>query len=101
VYRYLKVLKAARIAVNSCHMTSDVGPQFQEEDEFFQRGLALSKQGRWKEAINAYKESLRVNPRSAQTYLNLGFVYYELGYDREAQEAFGTASRLQGRSCVR
>jgi tetratricopeptide (TPR) repeat protein len=82
-------------------MTSEVGPQFQESDEFFQQGLALSKQGRWKEAINAYKESLRVNPGSAQTYLNLGFVYYELGYDREAQEAFGTASRLQSRPCVR
>jgi len=82
-------------------MTSDAGPQFQQGDEFFQQGLALSRQGRWKEAINAYKESLRVNPGSAQTYLNLGFVYYELGYDREAQEAFGTASRLQSRSCVR
>jgi len=82
-------------------MASDLDTQFQEGDEFFQQGLALSRQGRWKEALNAYKESLRVNPGNIQTYLNLGFVYYELGYDREAQEAFGTASRLQDRSCVR
>ena len=74
-------------------MASDLDPQFQEGDELFQQGLALSKQGRWKEALNAYKESLRVNPGNIQTYFNLGFVYYELGYDREAQEAFGTASR--------
>ena len=82
-------------------MASNLCPQFQEGDEFFQQGLAFSKQGRWKEALDAYKESLRLNPSSVQTYLNLGFVYYELGYDREAQEAFRTASRLQDRSCVR
>jgi len=82
-------------------MASNLSPQFQEGDEFFQQGLAFAKQGCWKEALNAYKESLRLNPSNVQTYLNLGFVYYELGYDREAQEAFRTASRLQDRSWVR
>ena len=81
-------------------MMSHVGPQSQEGDEFFRKGLALAKMGRWKDALDAYKESLQVNPGSVQTYLNLGFVYYELGYDREAQEAFAMASRLQARSCV-
>jgi tetratricopeptide (TPR) repeat protein len=70
-------------------------------DAYFRRGLTLSRQGLWKEAIDAYKESLRVNPDNAQTYLNLGFVYYELGYDREAQQAFDIASKLQARSCTR
>jgi tetratricopeptide (TPR) repeat protein len=77
-------------------MMSNTGSKLQETDEFFRQGLALSKEGRWKEAIDAYKQSLQRNPGRAQTYLNLGFVYYELGYDREAQEAFGTASRLNG-----
>jgi tetratricopeptide (TPR) repeat protein len=70
-------------------------------DDYFTRGLALSRQGHWQEALAAYKESLRVNPGNPQTYLNLGFVYYELGYDREAQEAFDRASKLQARSCAR
>lgn len=70
-------------------------------DEFFRNGLALAKQGQWQEAVAAYKESLRVNPQNAQTYLNLGFVYYELGCDREAQEAFDTALKLQARPCAR
>jgi len=82
-------------------MTSDTGISLHESDEYFRKGVAFSKQGMWKEALIAYQESLRFNPRSAQTYLNLGFVYYELGYDREAQEAFGKASRLQATSCVR
>ena len=77
-------------------MSFDLGPQLQESDEYFRQGLALAREGRWREAADAYKASLQRNPGRAQTYLNLGFVYYELGYDREAQEAFGTASRLNG-----
>ena len=80
---------------------SNPGLHFHEGDEFFRKGVAFSEQGLWKEALAAYQESLRINPGSAQTYLNLGFVYYELGYDREAQEAFGKASKLQARACVR
>jgi tetratricopeptide (TPR) repeat protein len=78
-----------------------VGAQFHNAGYHFQQGLALSKQGQWKEAAAAYKESLRLDPSNAQTYLNLGFVYYELGYDREAQEAFDKASKLQARPCAR
>ena len=82
-------------------MTSGRGEQSQGGDEHFRQGLTLSRQGQWQEALAAYKESLRVNPNNAQTYLNLGFVYYELGYDREAQEAFDRASKLQARPCAR
>lgn len=73
----------------------------EEGDEHFRTGLTLSRLGRWKEALAAYQESLKVNPDNAQTYLNLGFVYYELGYDGEAQQAFEKASKLQARPCTR
>jgi Flp pilus assembly protein TadD len=72
-----------------------------QSQDYFQQGVSLSKQGQWKEAVSAYKESLRLDPNNPQTYLNLGFVCYELGYDREAQEAFDKASRLQARPCAR
>ena len=68
---------------------------FENADEQFRRGLALAKKGLWQEALTAYKESLRLNPNNAQTYMNLVFVYYELGYDEEAQQAFDRASRLE------
>ena len=87
--------------IDSQPMISGAGAPIQDGDEFFRQGLRLAKQGHWKEAITAYKESLRVSPDNAQTYLNLGFVYYELGYDREAQEAFDRASKLQARPCTR
>ncbi|HEY2384387.1 MAG TPA: tetratricopeptide repeat protein [Terriglobia bacterium] len=80
---------------------NQAGTQSSSSDDYFRRGLELSKQGRWNEALRAYKESLRLDPNNPQTYLNLGFVYYELGYDREAQEAFDKASKLQARPCAR
>ncbi len=70
-------------------------------EDYFRQGVTLAKQGLWNEALEAYKESLRANPESAETYLNLGFVYYELGYDSEAQEAFACASKIQARPCGR
>src|SRR5215471_12871694 len=73
----------------------------EDGDELFRKGLALSRQGRWKEAIAAYKGSLKINPGNPQTYLNLGFVYYELGNDKEAEAAFDKASKLQARPCSR
>jgi tetratricopeptide (TPR) repeat protein len=82
-------------------MSSGTENQLHNADEHFRKGLSFAKQGLWKEALAAYKESLRINPDSAQTYLNIGFVYYELGYDAEAQQAFERASRLQARPCAR
>jgi tetratricopeptide (TPR) repeat protein len=80
---------------------NSAGAQCQNSDDYFRKALSFSKQGLWKEAVIAYKESLRLDPGNPQTYLNLGFVYYELGYDREAQEAFEKASKLQARPCAR
>jgi tetratricopeptide (TPR) repeat protein len=70
-------------------------------DDFFRQGLMLAKKGFWKEALAAYQESLGINPGNAQTHLNIGFVYYELGYDQAAQESFDTAAKLQARGCSR
>jgi tetratricopeptide (TPR) repeat protein len=80
-------------------MTPGVRSQPQQRDDFFEQGLTLAKQGRWEEALAAYQESLRVNPDNPQTYLNIGFVYYEMGYDQKAQKAFDRASKLQTRGC--
>jgi tetratricopeptide (TPR) repeat protein len=70
-------------------------------EEYLRQGVTLAKRGLWVEALAAYKEALRANPKNAEAYLNLGFVYYELGYDKEAQEAFDRASKLQARPCGR
>lgn len=68
-------------------------------DKYFHEGVALARKGLWKEALAAYQECLRVNPNHAQAHLNAGFVYYEMGYDQDAQRAFDHARKLQGRAC--
>ncbi len=70
----------------------------ENRDQFevcFRKGVELARIGRWEEAGNAYREAISLNPTDAQTHLNLGFVYYELGYDAQAQESFEQARRLQ------
>jgi tetratricopeptide (TPR) repeat protein len=79
-------------------MTPNAGPQ-PGGDAFFKKGLSLAKRGRWKEALAAYRESLRSDPDNPQTHLNMGFVYYEMGYDQDAQQAFERAKKLQARAC--
>jgi tetratricopeptide (TPR) repeat protein len=79
-------------------MIPNAGPQ-PEGDAFFKKGLSLAKRGRWKEALAAYRESLRNDPDNPQTHLNIGFVYYEMGYDQDAQQAFDRAKKLQARAC--
>jgi tetratricopeptide (TPR) repeat protein len=77
------------------------GQELHDPDAHFRQGVFLAKQGRWKEALTSYQESLRINPGRAETYLNIGFVYYELGYDNEAERAFDKASELQARPSIR
>ena len=82
-------------------MTSSADTQFRGGGQYIHQGLMLSRQGLWKEAAAAYKESLWVTPGNTETCLNLGFVNDELGCDREAQGAFDRASKLQARPCAR
>ena len=67
-------------------------------EDAFSAGLRLARAGKWVEAAAAYREAISANPENAEAFMNLGFVYYELGYDQEAQEAFARAEALRGSS---
>jgi Flp pilus assembly protein TadD len=57
-------------------------------------GFAYAMLDRYKEAIEAYRESLRLKP-DAYTWLNLGVTYLKMGRPREAIEATREALRLK------
>ena len=61
----------------------------------FDIGLQLARLGKWEEAAAAYRCALRENPENAEALMNLGFVYYEMGLDQQAQDAFSAAERLR------
>jgi Tfp pilus assembly protein PilF len=47
-----------------------------------------------REAIKAFKESIKLNPNTAETYYGLGFSSFRLGRFREAGDAFKKATTL-------
>lgn len=48
------------------------------------RGVALAHEGRYKEAVAAYRKALELNPRAAATQLDLGLAYFKQDDFREA-----------------
>jgi TolA-binding protein len=58
------------------------------------RGVAYSKLGRYYEAIEALKQSIRIAP-SSDAYVNLGTTYSKLGRYNEAIKAYEYAIRIE------
>jgi len=57
-------------------------------------GHEFLKQGKDREAIKAFKESIKLNPNNAETYYGLGFSTFRLGKFRDAADAFKKATVL-------
>jgi len=51
--------------------------------------------GMYREAIEAYKQVIRINPDDSGAHYSLGVVYVDLGMYREAMEAFKQAIRIK------
>jgi Tfp pilus assembly protein PilF len=60
-------------------------------------GIALSEQGRWADAVAAYRKALSmpIYPTPEIAYANLGWAYLNLEKLKEAEEAYRTAVQLQ------
>lgn len=61
---------------------------------FLVEGHEFLKQQKDREAIKAFKESIKLNPNSAETYYGLGFSSFRLGRFRDAADAFKKATTL-------
>ncbi len=57
-------------------------------------GHEFLKQQKDREAIKAFKESIKLNPNNAETHYGLGFSNFRLGKFREAADAFKKATVL-------
>jgi tetratricopeptide (TPR) repeat protein len=66
-------------------------------DAFHNLGSAYAEQGKWEEAITAYKKALAqaLYTSPENTYNNLGYAYWALDRRKEAEEAFRAALQLE------
>lgn len=62
-----------------------------EYADLFQKATAYSQQGKYREAILAYQEALKVRPNAPEAINNLAVMYYEA---HEYQAAFETAAPI-------
>jgi tetratricopeptide (TPR) repeat protein len=61
---------------------------------WFFLGNGYDKSGMHKEAIDAYKQAIKIDPVLAYTHCGLGIVYYKSGKYKEAIEAWKQAIRI-------
>ena len=53
------------------------------EDNWVEKGLALSRSGKYEEAVQAFTRAIEADPQHADAYNNRGAVWYYRGdYDR-------------------
>ena len=69
-----------------------------DSSDYVALGLKLARLGKWEDAAAAYREALRIDPGNPEALNNLGFVYYEMGLDGEAERAFAQAELLRASS---
>jgi tetratricopeptide (TPR) repeat protein len=67
----------------------------QHTDAWFQVGRCYLVLDRWQEAIEAFKETIRIKPDCVGAYMNLGIAYFRLGRYEEAIEAYKQAIRIK------
>ncbi|KAM3127141.1 hypothetical protein pb186bvf_020758 [Paramecium bursaria] len=63
-------------------------------------GIALSKLGKFEEAIIIYDLALKINPNAADLYLNKAAAFLELGKPVEADIMFGNALNINPKKII-
>ena len=61
---------------------------------YFNLGLAYGKVGQCKKEIWAYRQSIKINPKIANTHYNLGNAYIEIDDKQKAIDSYNEAIRL-------
>ena len=67
----------------------------EKAEDWFLKGNILSRQGRFEEAVDAYKKSIENNPKATVAYFNLGLAFKKLNLLEEAATAFKKTVELE------
>jgi tetratricopeptide (TPR) repeat protein len=71
-----------------------VRPVLRDVGFYFNRGNDHSNSGKYEEAIESYKQAIKLNPDDAYAHTRLGVAYYKSGKYQEAIKSYKRAIRL-------
>jgi protein involved in polysaccharide export with SLBB domain len=80
--------------------SASTGPSFDAKspgsaEDYYKAGLSYMESKQYKEAVNALKHSIRLNPKEAQTHFELGMAYFSLNLYKEAADSYKQALRFK------
>jgi len=58
-------------------------------------GVALRRQQKHRQALDCYRQALKIDPKNDKVHFNLGVLYFDLGEKDKAREAFRIALHLR------
>ena len=70
-------------------------PSFNNAESAFHGNVELARSQQWQKAVDAYREAIRLKPRYASAFDNLGVAYNQLGQFADAAKAFQQAIQLE------
>ena len=66
-----------------------------DSDMFYNIGCVYNNLGRYTEAVDAFRQAIKIDPRNIEAYCNLGTVYGQLGRYTEAIDTLRQAAQLR------
>lgn len=69
-------------------------PQMRDLAEWFELGLGCEEEGLYREAVEAFRAVLTLDPSSSQAYCHLGNIMREMGILWAAEEFYGMATQI-------
>lgn len=74
----------------SAKSTSREGPP-KKAKGYYEKGVVLSAEGRYSEALSTLKKAVRAYPDYGDAYYNMGVIYQALGLEKDAVKAYEKA----------
>lgn len=93
--RYVKPKNLIERSIS--HPRTERGSEKKTDDihEYYSRGCAYDQSNNYREAVEAYRQSLKINPDFVDAYINLGIDYYRLGKYDDAIDVFKQAIQIK------
>jgi tetratricopeptide (TPR) repeat protein len=93
-------LEAAAAATLVTGLVRPLAPPVEQAETWFERASEWDGDpARWKEAVDAYRRVVGIDPTYAAAWNNLGLLMHRTGQYDDAREAYGAALRHDPRCC--